>query len=47
MLNTTTCAHLLVLAHSEGCRRVLDACHVYALQNFEAVAASVSFADGE
>jgi hypothetical protein len=45
MLNANTCAHLLVLAHTEGCRRVLDGCHVYALQNFEAVAASASFAE--
>jgi len=43
MLSANTCAHLLVLAKGEGCGRVLDGCHVYALQNFEAVAASSGF----
>ncbi len=45
MLSASTCAHLLMLAKGEGCPRVLDGCHVYALQNFEAVAASSGFLD--
>ena len=32
MLTVNTCAHLLVIAHSEGCGRLLDGCHVFALQ---------------
>ena len=32
MLTVNTCAHLLAIAHSEGCGRLLDGCHVFALQ---------------
>lgn len=47
MLNANTCAHLLMISKGEGCGRVLDGCHVYALQNFEAVSASSGFVDVE
>ena len=45
MLNVTTCSHLLMLAQEEGCGRVLDACHLFALQHFEAVASCAAFLD--